>query len=342
MSTNQTAISVRYIPEREAPYSSCNKLHGLADRTPSLISHCIGENVQTSLQLQQLLEGALSQSSKNAYQSDLRHFFSHGGTVPCSPEEAAEYVARLAGIHKTATIARRLVSIGKAHQLSGYDNPVKSDIVKLTMRGLRRSLGSAQRQAKPVLKEGLFVILEGMGEDLKSLRDKALLLLCFAGGFRRSEVVSLDVEDIEHVCEGIIVRLARSKTDQNGNGRKIAIPHGRGIWCPIRALKLWISACGLQNGPLFRVVNRHGQMLPKRLSGQAVSIILKSRASSVGANCTNLSGHSLRAGFVTSAALAGVSSSSIRKQTGHRSDGMLNRYIRDTEMFKNNATAAIF
>nr|KZA96711.1 integrase [Rhizobium leguminosarum] len=261
--------------------------------------------------------------------------------MPCSPEKVAEYAASFAGVHKPATIARRLVSIGKAHRLSGFENPVNSDIVKLSMRGLRRSMGCAQREAKPVLRDDLFGILENIGSSLKGIRDAALLLVCFSGGFRRSEVVSLDVEDIEHVRQGIVVRLGRSKTDQEGRGRKIAIPYGTGPWCPVRALDDWISASGIQSGAIFRVVNRHSKMSGARLSGQAVSLILQARAADAGLDVNGISGHSLRAGFATSAALAGASSRAIRKQTGHRSDSMLNRYIRDADLFVRNASAVV-
>jgi integrase len=291
--------------------------------------------------LKLLLEEAISASTKKAYQSDLRHFRSNGGVIPSSPEVVAEYVARFAGIHKPATIARRLVSIGKAHRLSGFENPVASDIVKLSLRGLRRSEGSRQREAKPLLKEDLFAILESIDLSVKGRRDIALLLLCFAGGFRRSEVVGLNVQDIERVRQGIVVHLARSKTDQEGRGRKIAIPCGSGAWCPVRALEAWISISRIEVGPLFRVINRHSQISTKRLSGQAVSLIVKTRAHNASLDGNNFSGHSLRAGFATSAARAGASSLAIRKQTGHRTDSMLNRYIRDADLFARNATAAV-
>ncbi|MBX4884817.1 tyrosine-type recombinase/integrase [Rhizobium bangladeshense] len=289
----------------------------------------------------QLLDAAVSQSTRKAYQGDLKHFVSCGGSIPCSPEKVAEYVASFAGLHKPATIARRLVSIGKAHRLSGFENPVNSDIVKLSMRGLRRSIGSTQREAKPVLRDDLYAILDNIAPCLKGLRDAALLLLCFAGGFRRSEVVSIDVGDISRVRQGIVVRLGRSKTDQEGRGRKIAIPHGIGPWCPVRALYDWISASGIQSGAIFRVVNRHSSVSAARLSGQAVSLVLKARAAAAGLDVSGISGHSLRAGFATSAALAGAPSRAIRKQTGHRSDSMLNRYIRDADLFVRNATAAV-
>jgi len=318
----------------------CNMLH--CDVTLSTkVDTSFDDTSVPSAKLKQLLEKAVSQSTKQAYQSDLRHFLAHGGVVPSSPEQVAEYVASFAGVLKPSTIARRLVSIGTAHRLNGFENPVASDIVKLSVRGLRRANPCRQREAKPVLKDELFDILQHIECTVKGQRDLALLLLCFAAGFRRSEVVSLDVEDIQHVRQGIVVQLVRSKTDQEGLGRKIAIPFGTGVWCPVQALNAWISTSGIESGPIFRVVNRHSQISTKRLSGQAVSLIVKARADDAGFDGRNFSGHSLRAGFATSAALAGASSRAIRNQTGHKSDSMLGRYIRDANLFTRNATAAV-
>ena len=339
MSVYQPAGSVQHLSKRKTPESSCNLLHGF-EATPS-IAYNSSTEAAPSPGLKLLLDGALSQATKHAYQSDLRHFLAYGGTIPSTPGRVAEYVAAMAEVHKPATVARRLVSIGKAHSLGGFENPVSSEIVKLSVRGLRRSVGCAQREAKPVLREDLFAILATIDNSVKGLRDTALLLLCFAGGFRRSEIVALDFEDIEHVQQGIVIRLNRSKTDQEGRGRKIAIPYGRGIWCPVRALEAWKSASETKSGPVFRGLNRHSQISQNRLSGQAVSLVLKARADNAGIDGSSLSGHSLRAGFATSAALAGASSREIRKQTGHRSDSMLNRYIREADLFVRNATATI-
>ncbi|MGO6754891.1 site-specific integrase [Rhizobium ruizarguesonis] len=345
----QSTIALQHLPESLVSKDPCNMLHkasckllhNLDDRISTSMAKPLDAEVHISLKLKQLLDGAVSQSTKKAYQGDLKHFVSNGGSIPCSPEKVAEYAASFAGVLKPSTIARRLVSIGKAHRLSGFENPVNSDIVRLSMRGLRRSMGSSQWEAKPVLREDLFRILDAIGGNPKSLRDRALLLLCFAGGFRRSEVVGLDIEDIQYVQQGIVIRLARSKTDQEGKGRRVAVPFGRGRWCPVQAINAWVAACAAETGPLFRVINRHSQISAKRLSGQAVSLVLKSRAHSAGFDGEGYSGHSLRAGFVTSAAIAGASSLSIRRQTGHRSDGMLNRYIRDANLFTQNATATI-
>jgi len=191
------------------------------------------------------------------------------------------------------------------------------------------------------LKEELFDVLEAMGDGLKDVRDRALLLIGFAGGFRRSELVAIDVEDVETVRQGIIIHLRRSKTDQVSAGRQIGIPLGRSRWCPVTALEEWLSRAGITDGPIFRRVDRHSRVHNERLSGEAVSLGLKSRMEAAGFEADGFSGHSLRAGFVTSAAQAGVSTWKIRQQTGHRSDAMLNRYVRIGELFLDNGAGAL-
>lgn len=160
------------------------------------------------------------------------------------------------------------------------------------------------------------------------------------GGIRE-ELVGLDHSDVEHVRQGLVIHLRRSKTDQEGAGRKIGIPHGRTRWCPVVARDHWFARSTIDAGPIFRGVNRHGQLLDHRLSGEAVSLILKERAAAAGLDPAGFSGHSLRAGFATSAAKAGASSWKIRAQTGHASDAMLSRYLRNGELFADNAAGAV-
>ncbi len=209
------------------------------------------------------------------------------------------------------------------------------------MSGIRRTKGMAQREARALQRDDLFTVLGVMGDRTIDLRDKALLLVGFAGAFRRSELVGFDCSDVEHVGRGIVLHLRRSKTDQTGQGRKIAIPHGRTRWCPVRHLADWIAHAEIEQGPIFRSIDRHGYISPDRLSGDAVSSIVKRRVEAAGFDPATFSGHSLRAGLATSAAMAGASSWKIRQQTGHRSDAMLARYIRDGDMFTDNAAGAV-
>ena len=181
-----------------------------------------------------------------------------------------------------------------------------------------------------------------MGEGVKDARDRSLLLVDFAGGFGRSEIVGLNWDDVERVRQGLVVTLRRSKTDQEGVGRKVGIPFGRTIHCPPRALENWLSAARFEHGPVFRPVDRHGRVSVGRLSGEAVSLIVRERMAAAGFDPTaGYSGHSLRAGFATSATRAGVSTFKIRQQTGHASDAMLSRYVRDGELFLGNAAGVL-
>lgn len=291
--------------------------------------------------VQRLISASLAEGTKAGYRHDIAQFEAWGGSIPASPETIAAYLADLSSTHKTATIVRRVTALSKAHDAIGAPNPTKAETVKATLRGIKRTLGTAQREAKPVLREDLFQMLDQMGDSTKAMRDRALLLLGFAGAFRRSELVGLDAADIEHVRQGIIVHLRKSKTDQEGRGRKIGIPYGRSKWCPVKQLSEWLEHANIETGPLFRNINRHGHVADQRLSGEAVSVIVKERAAAAGFDPVAYSGHSLRAGLATSAAMAGASAWKIRQQTGHASDQMLSRYVRVGDMFTDNAAGAV-
>ena len=286
------------------------------------------------------LRASLSDSSRRSYCADLNQFLSWGGTIPASPEMIAIYLAAHAEQHAVATLARRLASIGKAHTAQSLPSPTDSQLVRATLRGIRRLQGSAQRQVAPAVKEDVLYMIDGL-LGTKGIRDKALLLIGFAGAFRRSELVAIAAADIEQAKQGLIVNLIRSTTDKDGKGRKVAIPYARGAVCPVLALQHWLEVAGITQGPIFRAVNRHGTISDAALTPQAVALIVKERAQAVGLDASKYSGHSLRAGLVTSASQAGVSSWKIRAQTGHKSDAMLARYIRDANIFVDNAAGAV-
>jgi integrase len=284
---------------------------------------------------------SLSRNTQKGYLSDLAHFEGWGGQIPASPETIAEYLVAHADVLSVATLNRRLAALSKVHRSRGFSNPITVEIVTATLRGLKRIKGTAQRQATPLIKEDLFAVLEAMGSRLKDCRDRALLLLGFAGGFRRSELVGLNCNDVAPVRQGLEITLRRSKTDQNGAGRKIGIPRGRGRWCPVVAFEQWQLASGITEGPIFRPIDRHHRIGRKRLSGDGVCLIIREGVRAAAIDPKNYSGHSLRAGLATSAAMVGVSSWKIRQQTGHASDAMLSRYIRDGELFTDNAAGAV-
>jgi integrase len=288
-----------------------------------------------------LVRESLAPNTRAAYLADLAHFEKWGGRIPAEPETVAAYLATHADALSVATLNRRLAALAKVHRSHGMATPTSSELVRSVLRGLKRVKGTAQRQAKPLLKEDLILALDATGESLKDLRDRALLLIGFAGGFRRSELVALSCGDVERVRQGMILTLWRSKTDQNGEGRKIGIPLARGHWCPVGALEQWLDRSDIDEGALFRPIDRHGKVSLKPLSGEAVCLIVKERVYAVGFDPSVYSGHSLRAGLATSAAQAGVPSWKIRQQTGHASDAMLARYVRHGELFIHNAVGAL-
>lgn len=288
------------------------------------------------------VRNSVSDNTRRAYRADLDHFLGWGGSLPSQPEQIAQYVAAHAGLLSVSTLTRRLAAIAKAHRRIGEVTPTSDELVRATMRGIKRQFGVAQRQAIPLMLEDLVRVLAGTGGDLRSIRDRALLIVGFAGAFRRSELVALRVSDVEWVNKGVFVVLRRSKTDQVGAGRTIAIPYGRGRWCPVRELEEWLEAAHLEQGPIFRRIEGTNRVSPSSLSGEAVSAILKRRLEDVGFDGARYSGHSLRAGFATSAARAGASSWRIRSQTGHASDAMLQRYVREADLFRDNAVGLLF
>lgn len=283
---------------------------------------------------------ATSDNTRRAYQSDLRAFLNWGGALPSSPEAVAAYLVAHATTLSPVTLNRRLVAIGRAHSTLGQPNPCRADLVKTTLRGIWRVHGRPQRQVQPAIREDVLAMLPHM-TGTRGVRDRALILIGFAGAFRRSELVALQYGDVAFVKEGLTLMLKRSKTDQVGTGRRIAIPFARSHACPVKALAAWLNHAGIQSGPLFRTVKKGGAIGTIALSAQSVATIVKEYAAKAGFDAPSYSGHSLRAGLITSAAKAGVSSWKIREQTGHRSDAMLHRYIRDAEIFEGNAAGSV-
>ncbi len=210
------------------------------------------------------------------------------------------------------------------------------------MKGIRRVKGTAQEGKAPTLTADIRAMVTALSSSPIGMRDRALLLLGFAGAFRRSEIVALDVADLQFNRQGVVVTLRRSKTDQEGQGRAVGIPHGaHGATCPVKALRAWLKAAAIDEGPIFRPVNRHGHIAPARLSAGAVAEIVKRCAQAAGLDPANYAGHSLRAGLATSAAAAGVSERAIMAQTGHRSVAIARRYIREGSLFRENAAGAV-
>ncbi len=242
----------------------------------------------------------------------------------------ARYLARHASGLTTATLARRLVGIRRAHLDHGFGDPTKHDLVRTVLRGIRRVRGRPQSRVAPLVADELLAICEGLGNSIRDIRDRALLLVGFAGAFRRSELVAIDFEDLEWVPADVAITIRRSKTDQEGRGRKVSIQRSHPALCPVQALERWLAGSRTATGAIFRPVSRGGAVIVRRLSTEAVALIIKQHVKLLGCDPTRYSGHSLRAGFASSAALAGVPTWRIKAQTGHRSDSTLALYIRES------------
>ena len=295
-----------------------------------------------AVQARDYARAAKTASTLRAYAADWRHFTewcaTHGlQALPASPETIALYLAALATTHRPATITRRLTSITKAHRANGLASAatVSELAVGETLKGIRRSLGTAQKGKTPLLTADLLHVLAHLPPDLAGVRDRALLLVGYAGALRRSELAGLDLEDVTWVDEGAVLTLRRSKTDQEGQGRQVAIPRGaHAQTCPVRALWGWIEAAGLRDGALFRPVDRHGNLRAGRLHGDAVGEIVKRALGRSGFEVERFGGHSLRAGFATQAARNGATAFDIMRQTGHRSVQTVSRYVREAQIFR--------
>lgn len=276
---------------------------------------------------------AQSSATKRSYDADLRHFKGHGGTIPASAEMIAEYLAAFAGKSAIATLQHRLIAIHRAHTDHGIPSPIMDRLVKRTMQGIRRTFGTVQRRVKALVKDDLLEMMVHIDQQrpMKAARDKALLLIGFAGAFRRSELVALRCEDITQFDSGMELLLRRSKTDQEGAGRTVFIPYAKGSRCPVKVLKYWLELAGIADGSLFRSVSRHDKVLEtKALTPQSVALIVKSSVRKMGGDdaAKAVAGHSLRAGYCTEAATVGLQPYQIREQTDHKSDVTLARYIR--------------
>ncbi len=241
---------------------------------------------------------------------------------------------------KAATISRRLAAIRYAHKLAGHEPPTNSEAVKATLRGIRRTAGGAPARKAPATADKIIAMVGKAGTDVKGLRDCALLLLGFAGAFRRSELVALDVADLNFCDDGLRVTIRRSKTDQEGLGATIAIVSGSTA-CPVKAVNVWMEKSNISDGPLFRPVTRTGKISSRRLSGRAVAELVKSYARRAGLKAGDFSGHSLRSGFLTSAAARGASIFKMMDVSRHKSIDTLRGYVRDAEMFHDHAGAGL-
>jgi len=281
------------------------------------------------------LRNSKSSNTLRAYQSDYNDFYlfcSKNGfqAMPTQPKILALYLTHLASYSKYSTLKRRLASISILHKAKGHYIDVKHPIIIENLMGIKRTLGSNQKGKKPLIIKDLKLLIKAIDEskekNIKKIRDKALILVGFSGGFRRSELVNIEYEDVEFVIEGVKIFVKRSKTDQSGEGMTKAIPYfDNENFCPVKFLNKWILESELKNGKIFDI------------SDKSVALIIKKYANYAGLDANRYAGHSLRSGFATSTAEAGAEERNIMAMTGHKSTEMVRRYIKEANLFKNNA-----
>ena len=294
------------------------------------------------------LQSSKAKNTVRAYKSDFNDFglfcVKNGfKSLPTEPKVVSLYLTYLSTKDaKMSTLKRRLVSIGVIHRLKGHYLDSKHPSIIENIMGIKRRKGSIQKGKKPLLinnlKKLIDVIDQENNQDIKKLRDRSIILIGFSGGFRRNEIVSLNYSDLDFVEEGLKVQIRRSKTDQFGEGSIKALPYfDSSKYCPVISLKNWIEISKIESGPLFRRFIKGSKLSEKRLTDQTVALLIKEYLKLAGIDSKNYSGHSLRSGFATSAAESGAEESSIMAMTGHKSTEMVRRYIKEANLFKNNA-----
>jgi len=294
------------------------------------------------------LQSSKANNTIRAYKSDFNDFgifCAQNGfkSLPSEPKIVSLYLTYLSTKEaKMSTLKRRLVSIGVIHKLKGHYLDTKHPTIIENIMGIKRRKGSIQKSKKPILirhlKEIINVIDQQNKEEIKKFRDRSIILVGFSGGFRRNEIVSLDCDDLDFVAEGLKINIKSSKTDQFGEGFTKALPYfDSSQYCPVISLKKWIEISKIKSGPVFRRFVKGSKLSEKRLTDQTVALLIKEYLNLAGIDSKNYSGHSLRSGFATSAADSGVEERIIMAMTGHKSSEMVRRYIKEANLFKNNA-----
>jgi len=294
------------------------------------------------------LQNSKAINTVRAYKSDFNDFgifCARNGfkSLPSNPKIVSLYLTHLSTKEaKMSTLKRRLVSIGVIHKLKGHYLDTKHPVIIENIMGIKRRKGSLQKAKKPILINSLKLIIDAIDQknkqEIKKFRDRSIILIGFSGGFRRNEIVSLDYDDLDFVPEGLKINIKRSKTDQFGEGFTKALPYfDSSQYCPVISLKNWLNISKITSGPIFRRFLKGSKLSENRLTDQTVAILIKEYLNLAGINSKNYSGHSLRSGFATSAAESGVEERNIMAMTGHKSTEMVRRYIKEANLFKNNA-----
>ena len=293
------------------------------------------------------LQNSKANNTVRAYKSDFNDFelfcVKNGfKSLPSEPTIVSLYLTHLSTKNiKISTLKRRLVSIGVIHKLKGHYLDSKHPSIIENLMGIKRRKGIIQRGKKPLLisnlKKVINVIDQQKNEEIKKLRDRSILLIGFSGGFRRSEIISLNYDDLNFVNEGLKITLIKSKTDQFSEGSIKGLPYFKNSeYCPVISIQNWLRISKIKSGALFRRFSKGSKISENRLTDQTVALIIKEYLELAGIDSKNYSGHSLRSGFATSAAESGADERSIMAMTGHKSTEMVRRYIKEANIFKNN------
>ena len=294
------------------------------------------------------LRSSKANNTIRAYKSDFKDFgafcVKNGfKSLPTEPKIVSLYITHLSiKDAKMSTLRRRLVSIGVIHKLKGHYLDTKHPIIIENLMGIKRKKGNFQRGKKPILINQLKAIVNVIDnektEEIKKIRNKTIILIGFGGGFRRVELVSIDYEDLEFVPEGVKIIVRKSKTDQFGEGMIKGLPYfSNETYCPVLHLKKWLELSSIKSGPIFRRFSKSFKLSDNRLTDQSVALLIKNYLSLAGIENKNYSGHSLRSGFATATAESGADERSIMTMTGHKTTQMVRRYIKEANLFKNNA-----
>jgi site-specific recombinase XerD len=289
-----------------------------------------------------------ARATRRAYEADVRGFEAWCGArglaaLPATAGTVAVYLAALARDGKRpSTIRRALAGIQSAHRQRGCLWPRGEPTIARVLRGIRRRHGAPPAQKAALDDRDLAAMVGVLGGELEGLRDRALLTLGWLGAFRRSELAALVLEDVTRTREGLVVRVVRSKADQEGRGGEKAIPYAsQASLCPVRALEAWLEASGITGGAIFRAVDRCGRLHRGALSDRTVARIVQRVAARAGLDPARLGGHSLRAGFCTTAARQGKSLDAIMRQTLHKTERQVRTYIRSATVWENNAAVGL-
>jgi integrase len=295
--------------------------------------------------LRTYLQASSSDNTRKTYRSALRQFEKWGGRLPCNRDVLVRYLLAHAETRNPRTLDLHMTAISQWHQLQGIYDPVQDPLVRKSMEGIRRVHGRPANKARALSLDHLARLLDHLQQqtqDLRTTRDKALLLTAFMGAFRRSELVAIRAEDLTFSSDGVRVRLSRSKTDQAGKGLIRALPAGPQGCCPATALNEWLTRSAISTGPVFRAINRWGQLQDAALNPASVNSLLKQLGSACGIDeALEFSSHSFRRGMSTAAARAGVDFELIRKQGGWKNDATVRGYIDEGRQMEDNAATTL-